>query len=203
MLDHPDATSTKSTENYFGNLDRKIGKTGTQGFGKCGDDLVIKYSRELVDGQHKWLTKVNRKITADLKLKQEVFDNNKKSLIAKDNDEEDAAKLATSNKVIKCASAYTKSHGEFFTAVEELNDLGEKWKGSEKSLHTVLDLEIRFRKRTFFNVKVTCPLFKQRGLSVHRKVKNLTTLLVLKWNSKYWLTWRTLRKLSTMHLIME
>ena len=51
-------------------------------------------------------------------------------------------KLATSNRVIKCVSACTKSHGERFTAVEELNDLVEKWNGSKKSLHIVLDLEI-------------------------------------------------------------
>ena len=111
-----------------------------------------------------------------MRLKQEVFDKNKKSLMAKDIDEEDAAKLAISSRVIKCVSACKKSHGGPFTAVEELSDLVEKWKGSEKSLHTVLDLEIRFRKFTFFNVKATCPLFKQQGLSVHQKVKNLTTL---------------------------
>ena len=43
--------------------------------------------------------------------------------MAKDIDEEDAGMLATSNRVIKCMSAYKKSHGEPFTAVEELNDL--------------------------------------------------------------------------------
>ena len=87
MLDFPDATNAKSIENYFGNLDREIRKTGAQGFGKCSDDLAIKYSRDLVDGQHKWQTKANRKIAADLKLKQEVFDKNRKSLMAKDIDE--------------------------------------------------------------------------------------------------------------------
>ena len=90
---------------------------------------MIKYSRDLVDGQHKWRTKANKKI-ADLKLKQEVFDENQKSLMAKDTDKEDAAKLATSNKVIKCVSAYKKFHGGPFTAAKELNDLIEKWKGS-------------------------------------------------------------------------
>ena len=76
MLDVPDATNTKSIGNYFGNLDREIRKTSAQGFGKCRDDLVTKYSIDFVDGQHKWQTKANRKIAADLKLKQEVFDKN-------------------------------------------------------------------------------------------------------------------------------
>ena len=62
--------------------------------------------------------------------------------MAKDIDEEDAAKLATSNKVINCVSACKKSHGGPFTAVEELNGLVEKWKRPEKSLHTFMDLEI-------------------------------------------------------------
>ena len=64
-------------------------------------------------------------------------------------DEEDAAKLATSNRVIKCVSVCKDSNGGTFAAVEELNDLAQKWKGSEKSFHTVLDLEIRFRKFAF------------------------------------------------------
>ena len=93
-------------------------------------------------------------------------------------DEEDAAKLATSNRVIKCVSACKNSNGGTFAAVEELNDLLQKWKESEKSFHTVLDLEIRFRKFAFFNVEATCPLFKQLGLSVHEKLKNLKTFII-------------------------
>jgi len=34
MMDDPDATHSKSVENYFGNLDRYISKTGPQGFDK-------------------------------------------------------------------------------------------------------------------------------------------------------------------------
>ena len=112
-----------------------------QGFQKCNDDLVIKYSRDLMNGQHKWQIKVNRKILADLKLKQEVFDKNQKLLMAKDIEGNDA-KPPLSNRMIKCVSACKKSHGGPFNAIEEVNDIVEKWKGSEKSLHTVLDLEV-------------------------------------------------------------
>ena len=62
MLDDPDATNTKSIENYFGNLDREIRKAGGQGFDKCCDDLIIKYGRDLVDGSHGWTTKANRRL---------------------------------------------------------------------------------------------------------------------------------------------
>ena len=99
MLHDPDATNTKVFENYSGNLDQEIRKTKTQRFEKCSDNPVIIYSRELADWQHKWQTKTNRKITAD--LKQEVFDKNQKLLMAKDIDEEDAAMLAMNHRVIK------------------------------------------------------------------------------------------------------
>eukprot|EP00111_Clytia_hemisphaerica_P016701 TCONS_00049517-protein len=50
MLDDPDATNTKSIENYFGNLDREIKKAGSQGFNKCCDDLTIKICKRC----HRW-----------------------------------------------------------------------------------------------------------------------------------------------------
>ena len=56
--------------------------------------------------------------------------------------EEDDAKPPLSNRMIKCVSPCKKSHGGPFNAIEELNDLFEKCKGSEKSLHTVLDFEV-------------------------------------------------------------
>ena len=34
MMDDPDATHSKPVENYFGNLDRYLAKTGSQGFDK-------------------------------------------------------------------------------------------------------------------------------------------------------------------------
>ena len=48
MMDDPDATHSKPVENFFGNLDRYISKTGPEGFDKVTDDLVIKYGRDLI-----------------------------------------------------------------------------------------------------------------------------------------------------------
>ena len=42
MLDDPDANHSKPIENYFGNVDREIKKSGPQGIDKCTSDLVIK-----------------------------------------------------------------------------------------------------------------------------------------------------------------
>lgn len=121
--------------------------------------------------------KTNRKIARTLEIKQQKFDQKQKELIASNVDEEDAAKLATSNKVIRCVSACKKSHQGPITTIEELDTLVQDWNGTEKGLQKALDLEIRFRKFTFYKVKTTCPLFKQCGLTVEQKVKNLTTLI--------------------------
>ena len=45
IMDDPDATHSKPIENYFGNFDRELQKTG--GFRKVTDDRIIKYSKIL------------------------------------------------------------------------------------------------------------------------------------------------------------
>ena len=44
-------------------------------------------------------------------------------------------------------------------------------------LHASLNLEIRLRKLTFTKVKLSCPLFRQRNLSIQQKVRNLEQLI--------------------------
>ena len=53
----------------------------------------------------------------------------------------------------------------------------KNWTRSDQALHAALNLEIRFRKFSFTTVKATCPLFKQRGLSIQQKVKNIGSLI--------------------------
>ena len=178
MLDDSDAAHTKSIENYFGNADRGISKTGSQGFDKVADDLVIKYSRDFITaGEHQWRTKAIRKIAAKLEVKQDNFNKKQKALVAIGVDEEDAVKLVAGNKIMRCVAQCKKSHGGPLTTAEEINDIVKNWTGMEKALHSALDLEIRFRKFTFTTVKAVCPLFKQRGLSVEQKVKNISSLI--------------------------
>ena len=49
MLDDPDTIHTKPIENLFEHLDRELNKTGPQGFRKASDNLIIKYSSNLID----------------------------------------------------------------------------------------------------------------------------------------------------------
>ena len=90
-------------------------------------------------------------------------------------DEEDAVKLANDNKIMRCLSQCKKSHDGPLTTVEEIKMLVQNWSSTDKALHSALDLEIRFWKFSYTTVKVSCPLFKQRGLTVDQKVKNLTS----------------------------
>ena len=64
--------------------------------------------------------------------------------------------------------------------VLELHDLVEKYflnDGVEKKLHSILNLEVRYRKFTMTNVKDNCSLFRQQGIALTEKVKNLELLL--------------------------
>ena len=70
MLDNPAAIHAKSVENYFGNLDGRLAKSGVKGFEKSVDDLIIKYSQNLVKpGYYKWRDKHNKTVAKDLKVK--------------------------------------------------------------------------------------------------------------------------------------
>ena len=60
---------------------------------------------------------------------------------------------------------------------DTLHKLVDNLAGDEKHLNGALNLEIRFRKFTLTEVKDTCPLFKQKGLSVSQRVENLETLI--------------------------
>ena len=61
LLDDADITTTKPIENFFGNLDQELKKTGSKGFGKVGYDLIIKYSKDLLKSNaFEWQTKETR-----------------------------------------------------------------------------------------------------------------------------------------------
>ena len=67
MLDDADAThKMKPVENYFGNFDWELEKTGPQVSEKVTSDLVIKYSKDIIEDGHMWRMKANRKIAVEL-----------------------------------------------------------------------------------------------------------------------------------------
>ena len=70
-----------------------------------------------------------------------------------------------------------KLHGGPLTTLDELTELVKSWKGTEKSLHTSLNLEIRMGKLTLTKVKADCLSFKQMKLSIKEKERNLRSLI--------------------------
>ena len=177
MLDDSDATNTKPIENLFGNMDRELKKTGAQGFNKVADDLIIKYARDVVVGDHQWRTKSNRKKAKALKEKEKEFNAKQQDLIKLKVDDQDFARLLQNNQVLNCIASCKKSHNGPVTSVDKLQSLVSSWASTEKALHRSLNLEIRLRRLTFINVKATYPLFRQKGLTIDQKVKNVESLI--------------------------
>ena len=98
-------------------------------------------------------------------------------MIALGVDEEDALKLTYENKILRCVAACKRLHNGPLTTVDELDHLLETWQGTEKALHSSLNVEIRLRKLTFTKIKADCQLFKQRNLSIDQKFRNLKSLI--------------------------
>ena len=177
MMADPNATHTKSIENYFGNLDGRLKSSGARGFVKSVDDLIIKYSTDLiVPGEHKWRAKRVKEAALVLKEKESKFAQEQKELL-KSVSQREADLLSEENKIIKVLAQCKKSHNGPLTSVEELNNLVNRWTLPQAALHTALNLEIRFRKLTVTTIKGDCALFRQKKLTVEEKVRNLTILI--------------------------
>ena len=182
MLDDPEATNTKKIENYLGNLDRIITTTGPQGFDKATDDLVLKYGKDIIlSSNQEWTSKENRKAAVELNVMQNEF--KKQQEILKSNgiiEDADIAVITTTNKVQRVVGQCKKSHDGPWLDIPDMHTSVQKYTtndGVEKKLHSILDYEIRYRKFTMTNVKDSCPLFRQRGLSIETKVKHLELLM--------------------------
>ena len=169
MLDDPDANHSKPIENYFGNVDREIKKSGPQGIDKCTSDLVIKYSKDLVGDEYQWRKKANRSAAKEIEIKEKEFSEKQKQMVKLGVDEADINTICTENRVIKVISQCKTSHDGPVTTIEALHNMVRDKSGDDKELHKCLNLEIRFRKFTLTEVKSTCPLFRQKGLSVQEK----------------------------------
>ena len=178
LLDDSDITTTKPIENFFGNLDRELKKAGSQGFSKVSDDLVIKYSKDIIKkNPSAWRTKANRQKAKKLKSLEIAFKDQQKSIANISLTDDEAAALCTQNQILKCIESCKKKHGGPVTTNEELDELVINWTSSEKDLHSSLNQEIRLRKLTFTKVKSSCPLFRQQKLSIEEKVQNLRSLI--------------------------
>ena len=176
MLDDGDATNSKAVENYFGNLDRHISRTGPQGFDKITDDLILKYGRDYITS-NEWQSKENRENAEKLYQLQSKFDEKQDKLRSAGCSDPDIAAITTMNKIQRVVKQCKENHGGPILTKDELDKIISKTKKDETQLGKILDLEIRYRKFTMTKVKNDCPLFLQRKLSNDKKIKNLNLLI--------------------------
>jgi len=73
--------------------------------------LIVKYSKDLIDGNHLWCTRANRSAGKVLEIKQKTFNKKQQELIKCGVDVMDAGKVCSENKLIKCVSECKKAHG--------------------------------------------------------------------------------------------
>ena len=113
----------------------------------------------------------------EISIKQTNFDQQQKDLALKGIDSLDTVNLCVANKVIKYIADCQRSHNGPVMDIDTLDSIFANLASDEKQLHKLLNLEIRFRKFILTEVKSTCPLFRQKGLTITEKTKNLKTLI--------------------------
>ena len=169
-------THTKAVENLFGEEDMILTRFGNQTFEKSSDDLVIKYSKDMLDQDFSWSTQKMRKKTREVDKLQKEFSENQKSLIARGVTPAEAIQMTAENRIQRVVQQCRRSHGGPISEEEDLDNLVAKIK-EEKKLKVALTTEIRYRKFTLLKVKESNPLFKQRNLSIDQLTSNLRILL--------------------------
>ena len=170
-------THTKPIENLYGVEDMILTRFGPQSFNKSQDDLVIRYSSDLLDKSHSWSSKRMRKLTRKLDEKQIEFTNKQKDLVSAGVKPSDAVLLTNENKIQRVVEQCRKSHGGPIATEEELDDFVKLLYNDEKLLRKALMYEIRYRKFTYLNIKDSNPLFAQMKLTNDQMICNLRMLI--------------------------
>ena len=169
-------THTKDIENLFGIEDSILTRFGAQAFKKSTDDLIIKYSQDLLGDRFKWNSSSMRKKVKELDKIQNEFDSKQRALIDAGVLPADAVLMTAENKIQRVVAQCRKSHGGPISEEHEVDRIIEKFP-DDKSRKLALALEIRYRKFTVLNIKDSNPLFKQQNLTVKQLCTNLKLLL--------------------------
>ena len=170
-------THTKDIENLFGVEDAIISRFGGQVFDKSTDDLIIRYSKDLLSKPSDWCSKKMRKKKRELDQLQEKFNEKQRALLKAGVSKTDATILKEENKIQKVVQQCRESHNGPIESQEELENLCTTFGKDEKSLRSALVFEIRYRKFTVLNIKDDNPLFSQVNLTIDQLKENLKLLL--------------------------
>ena len=170
-------THTKDIENLFGVEDAIISRFGGQVFDKSTDDLIIRYSKDLLSHPSDWCSKKMRKKKRELDQLQQKFDEKQRALLKAGVSKTDATILKEENKIQRVVQQCRKSHNGPIESQKELENLCAMFDKDEKSLRSALVFEIRYRKFTVLNIKDDNPLFSQVNLTIGQLKENLKLLL--------------------------
>ena len=86
-------------------MDRELKKLGNIGFSKANNDLVIKYSKDLIEPKvYHWRSKANKKKSKDMNYTEKEFNETQKRLLASNVDESNVVILTHKNKVLHSIS---------------------------------------------------------------------------------------------------
>ena len=111
------------------------------------------------------------------------FEEKQRQLIKAEVNDLDATNICSDHELIKCVADCKLSRNGPIIDADGLETLTKDLSSHEMTLHKALNLEIRFRKLLLTDAKDTCPLFRQKGLSVDEKKRNLKTLIPSQSNS--------------------
>ena len=161
----------------FGVEDSILKRHGAQAFDKSGDDLVVKYSHDMLPAPGVWCTAKSRKTCRELRSLQKEFDAKQDALLKAGVTKTDADILAKDTQLQKFVQTCRKSHNGPLGDPAEVDELVMKIK-DEKKLQSALCAEIRYRKYSSLSIKFDNPLFAQRNLSSKKLADNLKLLLM-------------------------
>ena len=171
-------THQRDMENVFGIGDGIWTRFGPQSFNKSTDDLIIKYSHDLLPSPSVWCTAKARKTAKHLQCLQKEFSEKQEALLRAGVTQTDAETLAKETQVQKYVQQCRTSHGGPFNAPEEVDELVTKLQHDDKLLRSALTKEIRYRKYSAYSIKFDNPLFKQQNCDTTTLIGNLKLILM-------------------------
>ena len=151
-------TYTKQIENLYGTEDMILTRFGVQAFNKSQDDLLIKYSADLLDKYHDWNTKKMKSFVRELDALQNEFSDSQKDLLNAGVTTTEDIQLTTQNIIHRIVEQCRRSHNGPISSETVLDQMLETF--SEDNAY-----EIRYMKFTLLNIKDSSPLFC-RGTSM-------------------------------------
>ena len=165
-------------ENVFGVEDSILTRHGPQAFEKSSDDIIIKYSHDLLPSPTVWCTAKTRRVAKELRVIQKEFNAKQRALIEAGVTVTDADILAKDTQVQKFVQQCRKSHDGPLNDPEEVDAVVKRFSEDEKALRSALTKEIRYRKYTSHSIKLDNPLFAQKKIGIPRMIENLKLLLM-------------------------